>query len=74
MSGAKDLPWLCRQLKAPSLLAGVERLGARAREENWSHEEFLAACLDREVSTRAAHGGEARVRAARFPGPVRNLV
>jgi DNA replication protein DnaC len=67
VSGAKDLTWLCRQLKAPSLLAGVERLAARAREENWTHEEFLAACLDREVSARVAHGGEARVRAARFP-------
>jgi DNA replication protein DnaC len=67
VTAAKDLTWLCRQLKAPSLLAGIERLGTRAREENWSHEEFLAACLDREVSARAAHGGEARVRSARFP-------
>jgi len=67
MSGAHDLTWLCRQLKAPSLLGGIERLGARAREENWTHEEFLAACLDREVSARGAHGGQARVRAARFP-------
>jgi len=63
----KDLAWLCRQLKAPSLFAGVERIATRAREENWAHEEFLAACLDREVAARAAHGGEARVRAARFP-------
>ena len=67
MTAAKDLTWLCRQLKAPSLLAGVDRLGARAREENWTHEEFLAACLDREVSARSAHGGQARIRAARFP-------
>lgn len=63
----KDLAWLCRQLKAPSLLAGVERLATRAREESWAHEDFLAACLEREVSARAAHGGEARVRQARFP-------
>ena len=62
-----DLAWLCRALKAPSLAAGVERLGKRAREESWTHEQFLAACLEREVSARAAHGGEARVRAARFP-------
>ena len=67
MSGAKELAWLCRQLKAPSLLGGVERLGERARQENWTHEQFLAACLEREVSARAAHGGQARVRAARFP-------
>jgi DNA replication protein DnaC len=67
MTGAKDLGWLCRQLKAPSLLSGVERLAQRAREETWSHEEFLAACLEREASARAAHGGQARVKAARFP-------
>jgi DNA replication protein DnaC len=67
VTAATDLAWLCRQLKAPSLLAGVERLAARAREENWTPEEFLAACLDREVAARSAHGGQARVRAARFP-------
>lgn len=45
----KDLGWLCRQLKAPSLSAVVERLGARAREEGWSHAEFLAACLETDL-------------------------
>ena len=40
---------------------------AAARREAWSHEEFLAACWEREVSARQAHGGEARIRAARFP-------
>src|SRR3954462_9982772 len=62
-----DLAYLCRALKAPSLAAAVERLAERARAESWSHEEFLAACLQREVAARDAHGGEGRVRAARFP-------
>jgi DNA replication protein DnaC len=62
-----DLAYLCRALKAPSLAAAIERLGERARSENWSHEEFLAACLEREVSARQSNGGEIRVRAARFP-------
>jgi DNA replication protein DnaC len=62
-----DLTYLCRALKAPSLAAAIERLGERARSENWSHEEFLAACLEREVSARQSNGGEIRVRAARFP-------
>ncbi|TCO61981.1 ATP-binding protein [Actinocrispum wychmicini] len=35
--------------------------------ESWSHEEFLAACLQREVAGRESHGGEGRIRAARFP-------
>ncbi len=67
MSGARDLTYLCRELKHPSLLAGVERLAGRARDEAWSHEEFLAACLEREVSARQSHGGDARIRSARFP-------
>ncbi|MBM4436376.1 MAG: hypothetical protein FJ029_03890, partial [Actinobacteria bacterium] len=39
----------------------------RARADAWSHEEFLAACLEREVAARQSHGGDARIRAARFP-------
>src|SRR5579871_533294 len=62
-----DLGYLCRALKAPSLARSVERLAERARSEGWSHEEFLAACLEREVAARQANGGEIRVRAARFP-------
>jgi DNA replication protein DnaC len=63
----KDLTHLCRELKAPSLLASVDRLAKRARDESWAYEEFLAACLEREVASRQTHGGEARIKAARFP-------
>jgi DNA replication protein DnaC len=62
-----ELAYLSRALKAPSLHAAVERLAERARAESWSHEEFLAACLQREVAARESHGGQARIRAARFP-------
>jgi DNA replication protein DnaC len=64
---AAELAYLTRTLKAPSLAAAVDRLAERARAESWTHEEFLAACLQREVAARESHGGEARVRAARFP-------
>ncbi|MET9343816.1 IS21-like element helper ATPase IstB [Nonomuraea sp. NPDC003804] len=64
---AAELAYLTRVLKAPSLAAAVERLAERARTESWTHEEFLAACLQREVAARDSHGGEARIRAARFP-------
>src|SRR4051795_5233169 len=64
---AAELAYLTRALKAPSLAAAVERLAERARVESWIHEEFLAACLQREVAAREAHGGEGRIRAARFP-------
>ena len=66
-SPRSDLAYLCRALKAPSLAHSIERLAERARAESWTHEEFLAACLEREVASRADHGGEARIKAARFP-------
>ncbi len=59
--------YLCRALKAPSLAAGIERLAERARADNWTHEQFLIACLEREVAARQANGGEIRIRAAHFP-------
>jgi DNA replication protein DnaC len=62
-----EVAFLTRALKAPTLRESVQRLAERARAENWSHEEFLIACLQREVSARESHGGEGRIRAARFP-------
>jgi DNA replication protein DnaC len=54
-------------LKAPTLRDCVDRLAERAVTESWSHLEFLVACLQREVSALESHGGEGRIRAARFP-------
>jgi DNA replication protein DnaC len=62
-----ELAFLTRALKAPTLRQSVARLAERARAEDWTHEEFLAACLQREVAARESHGGEGRIRAARFP-------
>ena len=62
-----ELAFLTRALKAPTLRQSVTRLAERARAEGWSHEEFLAACLQREVAARESHGGEGRIRPARFP-------
>ncbi len=68
---AKDLTgeiaFLTRALKAPTLRDAIPRLVERARAESWTHEEFLVACLQREVSARESHGGEGRIRSARFP-------
>ena len=54
--GARDvtaeLAFLTRALKAPTLRESVTRLAERARAESWTHEEFLAACLQREVAAR----------------------
>ncbi|HEY3631742.1 MAG TPA: IS21-like element helper ATPase IstB [Jatrophihabitantaceae bacterium] len=62
-----EIGYLTRALKAPTLRDSVERLAERAVAESWSHLEFLVACLQREVSARESHGGEGRIRAARFP-------
>src|SRR3712207_1686695 len=62
-----EVAFLTRALKAPTLREAVPRLAERAREQSWTHEEFLIACLQREVSARESHGGEGRIRAARFP-------
>ncbi len=62
-----EVAFLTRALKAPTLRESVPRLAKRARAESWSHEEFLVACLQREVSARESHGGEGRIRAARLP-------
>ena len=64
---SSELAFLTRALKAPTLREAVPRLAERARAEGWSLEEYLAACLQREVSARESHGGEGRIRAARFP-------
>ena len=62
-----EIAFLTRALKAPTLRESVPRLAERAREQSWSHEEFLIACLQREVAARDSHGGEGRIRTARFP-------
>jgi DNA replication protein DnaC len=64
---SSEVAFLTRALKAPALRESVTRLAERARAEAWSHEEFLVACLQREVAAREEHGGEGRIRAARFP-------
>ena len=64
-----EVAYLTRALKAPTLRESVTRLAERARTESWTHEEFLVACLQREVSARESHGGEGRIRAAEpYPG------
>src|SRR4051794_41554671 len=62
-----EIAFLTRALKAPTLREAVGRLAERARTESWSHEEFLIACLQREVAARESHGGEGRVPAPPVP-------
>jgi DNA replication protein DnaC len=54
-------------LRAPAIRDSAQRLADTAREQGWTHEDYLAAVLSREVAARDAHGAEARVRRAGLP-------
>ena len=51
---AGEVMFLARELKAPVIAATFTALGDQAREQGWSHEEYLAAVLGRQVASRAA--------------------
>jgi DNA replication protein DnaC len=67
MSKTSELAHLFRALKAPAAARALPKLAERAREESWSYERFAEALLSTEVSSRESHGGESRIKAARFP-------
>jgi DNA replication protein DnaC len=67
MTKAAELTHLFRSLKAPAAARALPKLAERAREESWGYERFLEAVLSTEVASRESHGGESRIKAARFP-------
>lgn len=64
---SSEIAFLARALKAPRIANRATPLAKRAEEEGWDHETYLAAVLAEEVAARDTHGGEHRVKAARFP-------
>ncbi len=58
-------------MKAPCITEAAARMADR-RDAGWTHEEYLAAVLDREVAARNASGAQLRIRAAGF-GAVKTL-
>jgi DNA replication protein DnaC len=67
MSSQAELAHLFRTLKAPAAARALPALAERAREESWSYEKFLEALLGTEAAARDSHGGENRIKTARFP-------
>jgi DNA replication protein DnaC len=67
VSSASELAHLFRAMKAPAAARALPKLSERARAEEWSYERFAEALLATEISARDTHGGEARIKAARFP-------
>ncbi len=64
---ASELAHLFRQLKAPAAASALPKLADRARSEEWSYEQFAAALLKTETDSRDSHGGQSRIKQARFP-------
>src|SRR4051794_28833674 len=64
---SSELAHLFRALKAPAAARALPKLADRARADEWSYEQFAAALLKTEVDSRDSHGGQGRIKAARFP-------
>jgi hypothetical protein len=70
MSGTpSQIEYYARALRASRISEGFRRIGDHARDAGWSHEEYLAAVLSREITEREASGAATRIKAARFPAP-----
>ena len=68
----KQITHLAAALKAPRISQSAARLADAARDSGWTHEDYLAAILEREVAARNASGAQLRIRAAGF-GAVKTL-
>jgi DNA replication protein DnaC len=64
---SSHLAYLARVLKTPLIGRIWAELATQARAEGWSHEEYLAAVLARQVADREANGTQIRLAAAHFP-------
>lgn len=62
-----QLAYLTRVLKTPTIGRVWEELAQHARDENWSHEEYLAAVMGRQAADRESAGTIMRIRTAHFP-------
>jgi len=64
---ASAVAFAARALKIPTVAATYAQLADQARDAGWTHEEYLAAVLDRQVVSREARGVTSRTAAAHFP-------
>jgi DNA replication protein DnaC len=67
MNATTDVAYLTRALKMPRARQVAASIADQARTEGWDYPEYLAKVLAEEVASRETHGGENRVKAARFP-------
>ena len=55
-----------RRAESTRITEAAARLADQARDAGWTHEDYLAAVLEREVAARNASGAQLRIRAAGF--------
>src|SRR3954451_9756142 len=68
MRGAtSEVAHLFRALKAPAAARALPKLAGRARAEEGYFEGFAEVVLKTEIDSRGSHGGQARIKQARFP-------
>ena len=71
ISGQRELvstmAYLARVLKTPTIGRCWEELMSQARDQGWSHEDYLATVLQRQVADREANGTALRIAGAHFP-------
>lgn len=63
----KDIEHYAQVMKAPRIRESAARLAEQARSDGWSHEDYLAAVLSREVTARESSGTQIRIQSAGFP-------
>lgn len=61
------IAYLTRALKLPTIERTWEDIATQARDLGWSHEEYLAAVLERQSNEREAAGTMMRIKTAHFP-------
>jgi DNA replication protein DnaC len=64
---ASQLAYVSRVLHMPTIGPVWEDFAEHARGEKWSHEEYLAAVLQRQLAERESAGTTMRIRTAHFP-------
>jgi DNA replication protein DnaC len=64
---ASQVAYLTRVLKTPTIARTFTELADAARDQGWTHEEYLAAVLARQVADREASGVAIRTGAAHLP-------
>ncbi|MDE0288586.1 MAG: ATP-binding protein, partial [bacterium] len=62
-----EVAFLSRALKMPRIRQVAPDMAKTARAEGWDPLELLVKVLAEEVTARETHGGQNRIRAARFP-------